>query len=343
MTKEEILQAVQRNIAGQGSMVDISGKLPEILAGIAESAKFANKTKITARVYAKKLNEGGDEWESDAGATGVLIVKGFSESGELLPVREIAFTIPDDEEFAAVEFDATIGDTIGIVGKIAGKGASCQIVQKVIGPTTVSPEIYPAGIYEIGDGWLAPNPGDDMYNGCAIVTEDFALALPPHQRDGWKENTVQWGGFYQPIPFILKAADSNEAITDFDGALNTAAILSVVNDAECAARVASIMPEPYYVRFGAFLPSAGMLKYLYEHRTEINAFIEAETAAYGPDVDYQTIPNDIVAWSSTDYADDDNAAAVRAWNVNFGFGYVDGDYRVSNLRAFAVSAFQTTY
>ena len=56
MTKQEILQAVQRNIAGQGSMVDISGKLPEILAGIAESAKFANKTKITAYVYAKKLN-----------------------------------------------------------------------------------------------------------------------------------------------------------------------------------------------------------------------------------------------------------------------------------------------
>lgn len=38
MTKQEILQAVQRNIAGQGSMVDISGKLPEILSEILELA-----------------------------------------------------------------------------------------------------------------------------------------------------------------------------------------------------------------------------------------------------------------------------------------------------------------
>lgn len=342
MTKQEILQAVQRNIAGQGSMVDISGKLPEILAGIAESAKFANKTKITVNIQAMKLNE-DEEWVSDVGATGVLIVKGFTESGETLPIREIPFTIPEDAGFATVEVDATIGDTIGIVGKIAGKGASCQFVQKVVGPTTVGIEIYPAGIYEIGDGILNPNTGDDMYNGCAIVTEDFALALLPHQRDGWKENYVKWGGMFQPIPFVLKAAEPNEAITDFDGALNTAAILSVVNDADCAARVATIMTDRHYVRFGAFLPSAGMLKYLYEHRTEINAFIEAETAAYGPDVDYQTISADFYALSSTDCADEDNAA-VRSWLVNFSNGTLGEIVRSSKENhAFAVSAFQTEY
>lgn len=342
MTKEEILQAVQRNIAGQGSMVDISGKLPEILVGIAESAKFANKAKITVNVYAKKWDADDEMFVAESGVPGVLIVKGFTESGETLPVQEIPFTVPEDEEFAAVEVDATIGDTIGIVGKIAGKGASCQIVQKVVGPTTVGIEIYPAGIYEIGDGALSPTIVGDGYNGCAIVTEDFALALLPHQRDGWKDNYVQWGGMFQPIPFVLKAATDTEAITDFDGALNTAAILSVVKEADCAARVATIMTDPHYTRFGAFLPSAGMLKYLYEHRTEINALIAAANAEYTPDVDFQTIPDDIFAWSSTDYADDDNAA-VRAWFVDFNGGSVDGYVRDGYYHAFAVSAFQTIY
>lgn len=323
-------------------MVDISGKLPEILAGIAESAKFANKTKITVRVYAKKWDADDETFVNDSGATGVLIVKGFTESGELLPVREIPFTVPEDEEFVAVEVDATIGDTIGIVGKIAGKGASCQFVQKVVGPTTVGVEIYPAGIYEIGDGALSPTIVGDGYNGCAIVTEDFALALLPHQRDGWKDNCVQWGGMFQPIPFVLKATTDTEAITDFDGALNTAAILSVVKEADCAARVATIMTDPHYTRFGAFLPSAGMLKYLYEHRTEINALIAAANEEYTPEVEYQTIPNDIYAWSSTEYADDDNAA-VRAWSVYFDYGLVYGNYRDNGYHAFAVSAFQTMY
>ena len=341
MTKQEIINAVQLNIAGQGSMVDISGKLPEILVGIAESAKFANKAKITVKVYAKKWDADNKSFVNESGVTGVLIVKGFTECGELLPVQEIPFTVPEDEEFAAVEFDATIGDTIGIVGKIAGKGASCQLVQKVVAPTTVDVEIYPAGIYEIGDGALSPTIVGDGYNGCAVVTEDFALALLPHQRDGWKDNYVQWGGMFQPIPFVLKAATDTEAITDFDGALNTAAILSVVKDADCAARVATIMTDPHYTRFGAFLPSAGMLKYLYEHRTEINALIAAANEGYTPDVDYQTIPNDITAWSSTDYADDDNAA-VRARYVSFSYGHVDYDYRnYLSIHAFAVSAFQT--
>ena len=343
MTKEEILQAVQRNIAGQGSMVDISGKLPAILAGIAESAKFANKTKITVHVYAKKWDADDEQFVEETGVSGVLIVKGFSESGETLPVREIPFTTPEDAETGTtVEVDATIGDTIGIVGKIAGKGASCQFVQKVVSPTNVSIEIYPAGIYEIGDGALSPTIVGDGYNGCAIVTEDFALALLPHQRDGWKDNYVQWGGMFQPIPFVLKAATDAEAITDFDGALNTAAILSVVKDADCAARVATIMTEPHYTRFGAFLPSAGMLKYLYEHRTEINALIAAANEEYTPDVDYQTIPDDIYAWSSTDYTDEDNAA-VRAWGVSFVNGDVRSNNRNSYDHAFAVSAFQTMY
>ena len=147
---------------------------------------------------------------------------------------------------------------------------------------------------------------------------------------------------FQPIQFVLKAATDTEAITDFDGALNTAAILSVVKDADCAARVATIMTDPHYTRFGAFLPSAGMLKYLYEHRTEINTLIAAANEEYTPDVDYQTIPNDIYAWSSTDYTDEDNAA-VRAWRVDFYDGDVYGNYRSFDNHVFAVSAFQTMY
>lgn len=36
MSKETILAKIQSNLAGQGSMIDISGKLPEILAEIIE-------------------------------------------------------------------------------------------------------------------------------------------------------------------------------------------------------------------------------------------------------------------------------------------------------------------
>lgn len=342
MTQQEIIEAIKKNIAGQGSMVDISGKLPEILASIAEGAKFVEKTKVTVQVRAYKWNGDDGAFENDPGAAGILIVKGFSETGETLPVQEIPFVIPEDGEtgFATVEVEATIGDTIGIVGKIPGKGASCQLVQRVVGPVTMQPEIYPAGIYEIGDGALSPTIAGDGYFGCAVVTEDFAVALLPHQRDGWDNTYLQWGGLYQRIPFVLKAKSADEVITDFDGALNTAAILSVVNENDCAAKVVTIMPEPYYVRFGAFLPSAGILKYLYEHKAEINALITAATQEYEPEVDYQIIPSEGVPWSSTD---SDNPAAVGAWGVDFFRGLVNTFNRYYNFLAFAVSAFQTIY
>lgn len=342
MTQQEIIEAIKKNIAGQGSMVDISGKLPEILTSIAKGAKFAEKTKVTVQVRAYKWNGDNGAFEDDPGAAGNLIVKGFSETGETLPVQEIPFVIPEDGEtgFATVEVEATIGDTIGVVGKIPGKGASCQLVQKVVGPVTMQPEIYPAGIYEIGDGSLSPTIAGDGYFGCAVVTEDFAVALLPHQRDGWDNTYLQWGGLYQRIPFVLKAKDADEAITDFDGALNTAAILSVVNENDCAAKVATIMPEPHYVRLGAFLPSAGILKYLYEHKAEINALITAATQEYKPEADYQIIPSEGVLWSSTDF---DDPTAVVAWLVNFANGYAYNEYRNYNYLVFAVSAFRTIY
>ena len=316
----------------------------ELLDRIEKLEKGGNsnkKTKIAVHVYAKRWDEDGRYFVNDPGATGVLIVKGFTESGETLPVQEIPFTIPEEAEFATVEFSATIGDTVGIAGKISGKGASCQLVQKVVGPTTVIPEIYPAGIYEIGDGALSPTISGDGYHGCAIVTENFALAVPPHQRDGWEDKYVQWGGMFQPIPFVLKAADSNEAITDFDGALNTAAILSVVKDIDCAARAATIKVDPHYTRFGEFLPSAGMLQYLYEHRTEINALIASANETYTPDVNYQTILNDDYEWSSTDSTSDDNASTYA--KILYTSGGIGIDFRSHCNIVFSVCNFQTIY
>lgn len=335
MEKNEILAAIRENIAGQGSMVDISGKLPGILEAVVEGAEFTQKTTITINVIPKQWRNG--EFVDDQEAEGTIIVKGFSAKGETLPVREIPFSSASG---STVEIEATIGDTIGVVGKVPGKGASCQYVQKVIAPVTMQPEIYPAGIYEIGDGALSPTIAGDGYYGCAVVTEDFAVALLPHQREGWEDMFLQWGGMWQRIPFVLKAENADEAITDFDGALNTAAILSVVDDNDCAAKVATIMPEPHYMRFGAFLPSAGILKYLYEHRTEINTLINDATREYSPEKDYQLIPNNTNPWSSTDY-DDNNA--ITAWGVNFGSGDVFNDNRSGNYRVFAVSAFQVIY
>lgn len=341
MTKEQIIEAVQLNIAGQGSQVDISGKLAGILSEIANGAKFNQQAKVTVRVYAYKNED--DEWVRDAGATGNVIVKGFTESGETLPVQTLPFTIPEDgdDNFAVVELTANVGDTIGITAKIAEKGASCQFVQKVVGPTTVPVEIYPAGIYEIGDGVLSITPGEDICNGFAIITEDFALALPTHQRSGYADEYVQWGGMFQPVPFVLKTDKDTEAVKDFDGALNSAAILSVIGDEKAAARVATDMGDVTYNRVNPFLPSAGMLKYLYDHKTEINAFIAAETEAYEPETDYDQLPN-LTCWSSTDYKQDDDIA-VYAWCVNLTVGLVNRYDRDNNYNVLSVSAFHFTF
>lgn len=319
-----------------------NGEWGTLGSGDGESSE---KTAITVRVYQYFFEVDAETGETvtieNPNMEGTLIVKGFDKNGKTLPVREIPFKNTEDDENweAEVEVEAAIGDTIGIIAKIPEYGASCQFVQKVVGPMTIRVEIYPAGIYELADGYLSLKPTGDVYNGCVVVTEDFAILLPPYQREGW-DKYVQWGGFGQQIPFVLKADNSNEAITDFDGALNTAAILSVVNDENCAAKVATIIKDLFYSRFGAFLPSAGILKYLYDHQSEINAFIVRARDWYSPEVEYDLLPSDDGYWTSTDYADE-AADTVAAWCV-----FSDGDdvfstYRSSNCRVFAVSAFQT--
>lgn len=337
MEKNEILAAIRENIAGQGSMVDISGKLPGILEAVVEGAEFAQKTTITINVIPKQWRNGA--FVDDPEAEGTIIVKGFSAKGETLPVREIPFSSASG---STVEIEATIGDTIGVVGKVPGKGASCQYVQKVIVPVTIFVEIYPAGIYELSAGYLSPTISGDEYNGCVVVTEDFAIVIPPYQREGWDKD-VQWGGFGQRIPFVLKAGNFIVAVTDFDGALNTAAILSVVNDENCAAKVATIMGKSINYsryRYGMFLPSAGILKYLYDHKSEINNFIVAAKDGYNPEVEYDLLPSKSWYWASTDYADE---GAVSAWCLDFGSDTGSDTFRYSNDSTFAVSAFQTWY
>lgn len=328
-----IKELIATKIAGQGSMIDIGGALPTILGSLAE--RMSGEVDVTVKVHSYKKTE--DSFEPDTEVSGALYIKGFDAFGNVIPEQEIPFNGSADVETIDLSFKAHQGDTIAVLAKIPGKGASCQLVTKVVADCTLEPEVYPVGIYEMGDGSLNVTPGDDIYNGAAIVTENFAILWPKYQREGFADETKQWGPLFQIIPGVLVAEDSNEAIKDFDGALNTAAILSVISG-ESAAKVASTpTPEANYNNTGFFLPSLGILKYLYDHKAEINAFIQAETEAYGPDVDYQLLPEDYV-WSSTLYG-----SAVWAWYLYFGNGRLSWGYRNDLGRVCAVSAFQTLY
>ena len=328
-----IKELIATKIAGQGSMIDIGGALPTILGSLAE--RMSGEVDVTVKVHSYKKSE--DSFEPDTEVSGSLYIKGFDAFGNVIPEQEIPFNGTADMETIDLSFKAHQGDTIAVLAKIPGKGASCQLVTKVVADCTVEPEVYPVGIYELGDGALSITPGEDMYNGAVIVSENFAILWPAYQREGFADETKQWGPLFQIIPGVLVTEDSNEAIKDFDGALNTAAILSVVSG-ESAAKIASTpTPQSQYNATGFFLPSLGILKYLYDHKAEINAFIQAETDAYSPDVDYQLIP-DVYVWSSTLWD-----SAFRAWYLNFRDGYLLLNYRLNDLRVCAVSAFQTLY
>ena len=338
MTRNEIQALIDAKIKGQGTQIDLGNALPSILGAFAQQAKLSESANLKVVVHSYKREN--DEWVADTDGSGKVIVKGFSETGAVLETQEVDFTTNEDGE-AEVNVPVIIGSTIGVTAKITGKSTSCQFVQKVVGDSRIEPEIYPVGLYEIGDGSLNPSPSGDGYNGTAIVTEDFSIVWLPYQREGWKDDYLQFGGMFQNIPFVKNAQTAEEAITDFDGALNTAAILSVVNSKDSAAMVANEMPNPFYSRFGAFLPSAGMLKYLYDHKADINAFIAAEESEYGPDTPYETIPNDVYCWSST--IKEENDTAVKAWRVNFSYGSVGGNSRGSGNPVACVSAFQTLF
>lgn len=337
MDKKELQALIEKGIKGQGTNVDGGGILGKVLENIVEGAEFGKEAKLTVKIFGYKKNEDETEFESFAGAEGIAIVKGFTRTLETLPVDEIPFTL-NEEGKAEIEIPANVGDTIGVVAKIARHGASCQIVTMVVGESTIALEVYPAGLYEMGDAALGMNPGSDMYNGTVIVTEDFACLFPPTQREDNGE--YQFGGIMQKIPFVMKAADSAEAIKDFDGALNTAAILSVVQQGNCAAKVATESGGANYTRFNPFLPSMGILKYLYDHRTEINGFITEEENEYSEE--YAKIPTNQALWSSTD-ADETDSGAVLSWHLNFNGGGMYHNYRSHDGGVAAVSAFSTLF
>lgn len=330
MTKQEIKSIIDGTISGQGSQVDIGGALPTILSSLAE--RMSGEVDVTVKVHSYKKSK--DSFEPDTEVSGSLYIKGFDAFGNVIPEQEIPFNGTADMETIDLSFKAHQGDTIAVLAKIPGKGASCQLVTKVVADCTVEPEVYPVGIYELGDGALSITPGEYMYNGTVIVTEDFAILWPKYQREGFEDNK-QWGPLFQIIPVVLVSKDINAAIKDFDGALNTAAILSVISG-DSAAKIASVpTPQSQFNATGFFLPSLGILKYLYDHKAEINAFIQAETNAYSPDVDYQLIP-DLYVWSST-LGD----SAVRAWYLDSRKGDLYRGYRDIISRVCAVSAFRT--
>jgi len=336
MNSNELQKIIKEKIEGQGTMIDLGNALPVVLRALSD--RMSGTVDVTVKIHSKKKNATEDDWEDDIeGVSGTLIVKGFDVFGNALPVQEIPFVGEAGAGTIDINLPAHQGDTIAVLAKIAGKGASCQLVTKVVKETTLEPEVYPAGLYEMGDGALSLNPGEEMYKGTVIVTEDFAILWPAYQREGAADETVQFGPLGQVIPSVLITEDEAEAFKDFDGALNTAAILSVFAG-DCAARVASKpTPSALYNATGFFLPSMGILKYLYDHKAEINAFITAENEAYGPETDYQLIPKWSV-WSSTLY---DGAAQV--WYVNLSNGNAFKFFRDSGFGVVAVSAFQTLY
>lgn len=339
MTKDEIKALIAAKIAGQGNQIDIAGALPGVLDGIVDSMRDIVPATLTVKIHSYNWDDDNQEWLADIeGTEGVLIVKGFDAFGQALPVRELAFVGEAEADTIDIEIPVSVGDTVAVLAKVPGKGASCQLVTKIIGNVTLEPEVYPAGLYELGDGALYPASyaGNDMYNGTAIVTEDFALLWPAYQR-GNASDTLPWGPLFQGIPGMPGFYSEEDAVKDFDGALNTSAILSVIGGDSAAKVASSPTPSAQYNATGFFLMSAGMLKYLYDHKAEINAFIAAETEAYEPETDYQLIPDDYL-WSSS--IED----AVFAWCVSLYSGGVSGIYRLSSsVKVFAVSAFQTLY
>ena len=335
MNSTEIRNLIEKKIEGQGNQVDLGNALPVILKGLSE--RMSGTAEVAVKIHAYKKNEDETSWEPDIeGVSGILYVKGFDTFGNPLPVQEIPFTGEADAETIDITIEAHQGDTIAVLAKIPGKGASCQLVTKVLAETTLEPEVYPAGIYEIGDGNINITPGKDGYGGTAIVTEDFAIAFPAYQNETF-ENPIPFGPRGQAIPGVLATESEQKALTDFDGALNTAAIIFAINGDSAAKAANKPTPKAQYTSTGFFLPSLGILKYLFEHKAEINAFIAAENKAYGPDTDYQQIGNQY-CWSSTLYD-----IAVRVWMLGFGNGNTRRDDRYSDYRVCAVSAFQTLY
>lgn len=335
MNSAEIRNLVDTQIAGQGNQVDLGNALPDILKGLSE--RMSGTVEVAVKIHSYKKTEDETSWEPDIeGVSGTLYVKGFDTFGNPLPVQEIPFAGEADAETIDLTFEAHQGDTIAVLAKIPGKGASCQLVTKVFAETALEPEVYPAGIYELGDGALSLTPGEDIYNGTVIVTEDFAVVFPAYQNETF-ENTIPFGPLGQIIPGVLATESEQQALEDFDGALNTAAILFAINGDSAAKAANKPTPNAQYTMTGFFLPSLGILKYLYDHKTEINAFIAAENEAYEPETEYQSIGNQY-CWSSTLYD-----IAVRVWGLDFNDGGTNGYGRNDDYEVCAVSAFQTLY
>ena len=243
--------------------------------------------------------------ESDYdGCSGTITIKGFTRDFKTLEEQIIPFEIPEGKSRISIPVELNLGDTVACVAKIPGKGASCQFVRKVVPHTSVDLEVFPAGLYEINSDGIHPLGGVFLFGedhaGLAIVTNDFAFAWPAKQRSNWLTEPIRWSGSDQNIP-IQGIYEAQQARTDYDGALNTAAAKAVINEQSAAFNVGAIVEDSKLKEF--FLPSLGMLDYLRTNKAAINEFISSAESEL--DDEFSKIDDSMVEcwWSSTIHSD----------------------------------------
>ena len=189
---------------------------------------------------------------------------------------------------------------------------------------------------------------DAWYNGILVATADTSFVIEQGTRS---EDSVAWtsnryyGKRIPSMPMIYQELDKfdgdwetswNDAVerarSDYDGALNTAKILSFCNSAPAAEYCAGITGDIYAQKF---LPSAGQLYLIYLNRSAIDALItEANSAGY----EYVPVSTDYnYFWSSTQYDE------WCAWYVYMYGGFTNNFYRTSYYLVRAVSAFHFIY
>ena len=266
------------------------------------------------------------------GASGTIAIKGFTSNLKRLEPQTIPFEISEGQYRVIVDVEVSLGDTVAFVAKIPGKGASCQIVRKVVddAPLFVYLAVLPTGLYEVGNSGIHAYITGNGYSGVAIVTDDFAFVWPAKQRNNWNIEGIRWSdSFQRSLGFV--AYNKETALSDYDGALNTSAIREIDKNPIGAIYVSFVNECTNLAE--TFLPSMGMLKYLFDHKTEINSFIsDAETEYEDEFSKIEDTEHDW--WSSTQCGNTNEAWSLMTGSV---VGY--DSYRGWPLTAAAVCNF----
>lgn len=189
---------------------------------------------------------------------------------------------------------------------------------------------------------------DAWYNGILVATAGTSFVIEQGTKSeeplAWTSNRY-YGKRIPSMPQICQELDKfngdwdaswNDAIkrahADYDGALNTAKILSFCDSAPAAEFCMSIEGDRCAQKF---LPSAGQLYLIHLNRTAIDALM---TAANSAGYEYIPVSTDYnYHWSSTQYDE------WCAWNVSMGSGNTYGNSRYGSGYVRAVSAFHFIY